>query len=349
MSRDANCCRIDEKTRMFKDGLELLGQRLRERYYTSVSWFSRDFSLEIGKVLAKSENLADTTDIQAINNHLLEAKPGTAEHLALTQEQKEVKKLAKRLVKAVNDPLMEAMRKEADLRGHAHEEELRKLDSMGIFTSSLKAMEVDEVEDGKGSRQIRSGSDASAVAGASAAVDTEVEDVEQKTDEAVIRLHIAGKADTIPIIPNNKHTPTSKAGSCTSSSHDHPTNTTSEKPTEPLSPPISTGSHAPKEPNCAPTDPSDVLANGGVPWYLDPFDISGTTVHDERYTGRAVLRDMSEELSDMDEDTLTELAPSGLEMTPNGKTTPAKTTKNASHAKRTKRPNSTSSKRKRRR
>ena len=37
----------------------------------------------------------------------------------------------------------------------------------------------------------------------------------------------------------------------------------------------------------------------------------GTTISEERYTGREVLRGMSEELSDMDEDTLTELKVSG--------------------------------------
>jgi len=42
-------------------------------------------------------------------------------------------------------------------------------------------------------------------------------------------------------------------------------------------------------------------------------------VHDERWTGPAVLRGMSEELSDMDEDTLTELAISGVGETPKGK------------------------------
>ncbi|KAB8349824.1 hypothetical protein FH972_023837 [Carpinus fangiana] len=46
---------------------------------------------------------------------------------------------------------------------------------------------------------------------------------------------------------------------------------------------------------------------GGVPWYLELFDIAGTTVHDERWTGREVMRDMSEELSEIGEDELTEM------------------------------------------
>ena len=35
---------------------------------------------------------------------------------------------------------------------------------------------------------------------------------------------------------------------------------------------------------------------------MEPFDPAGTTVHEERWTGREVARGMSEELSDMDEE-----------------------------------------------
>jgi NuA3 HAT complex component NTO1 len=44
----------------------------------------------------------------------------------------------------------------------------------------------------------------------------------------------------------------------------------------------------------------------------------GTTVHEERYTGREVMRDMSEELSDMDEDTLMGLELSGMDDSASG-------------------------------
>jgi NuA3 HAT complex component NTO1 len=41
-----------------------------------------------------------------------------------------------------------------------------------------------------------------------------------------------------------------------------------------------------------------------MPWYMEPFDPVGTTVWEERWTGREVARGMSEELSDMDEEEL---------------------------------------------
>ncbi|KAI7560517.1 hypothetical protein KC343_g8841, partial [Hortaea werneckii] len=156
--------------------------------------------------------------------------------------------------------------------------------------------------------------------------DTEMANAGENVDESVIHLNVVGRAATVPV-HHDQQTPASKATSCTSSSHGQATNKTSDKPTEPLSPPISTDSHGHPVPTThahVDEDPTDVFANGGVPWYLEPFDPEGTTVHDERYTGRAVLRDMSEELSDMDEDTLTELAVNGVEATPNGKETPAK-------------------------
>ena len=314
--------RIDEKIRLFASGFEILSQRLRERFYTSVQDFSRDLSLEIGRVIARINDQGEGSDanIEAIHNQLNEVKPGTAEHHALSQEQKEIKRHAKRLVKAVKELLEDALLKEAQLKGREHEEALRKLDSMGIFAST-KSIDVEDAEEVD-----RQGLDveADAVGGASphADGDTEMRDADEPTNEAAIRLNFAGNGDSVPI--PHAHTPTSKAASSTSSSHDHTTKTTSEKPAEPLSPPISTDAPHPPATN---SDANDVFAQGGVPWYLEPFDPEGTTIHDERYTGRAVLRDMSEELSDMDEDTLTELAVNGVEAASgsgSGNGTPAK-------------------------
>ena len=320
---------MDEKTHKFKEGFDELALLLGERYFTSVHDFSSQLSHVIANRLAENQNNADT-DIDAIHNQLNEVKPGTAQHMALTQEQKDIKRLAKRILKAVKEPLEDALRKEAELKGQELEEQIRKLDAMGMFASKSLEIEgetnespVKAVANGKR----RSTSDASANAGASPEdeADVEMEDADERTDEAVIHLNIAGKEDTVPI-PNNKKKTRhgSKATSCASSSHDHAATAKTSAATAPLSPPISTDSLM------ADQDPSDVFASGGIPWYLTPFDPEGTTVHEERYTGRAVLRDMSEELSDMDEDTLTELAVSGVGETPNG--THTRTTRAAAAA-----------------
>lgn len=323
--------RLDEKTRIFTSGFEQMELRLLERYYTSVADFSRDFSRVVAQVLSPRDNIESFSDadIEAIHSQLNQVAPGSAAHMALTQEQKDLKRVAKRIVKPVREMLEAATRKEAELRGRELEEEIRKLDSMGIFASAgSKALEVDGDEEGEATTKRRSGSDASAVAGASHdALDTDMPDADEQMDEAVLHLNGAGKDDTISL-SNNKHTPASKAASYTSSVPDHSMKTRSDKPAEPLSPPISRSSSAPNGKAGSTSGDStnasadhDVFTHGGVPWYLEPFDPMGTTIHDERYTGRAVLRDMSEELSDMDEDTLTELAVNGVESTPNGKTT----------------------------
>lgn len=54
------------------------------------------------------------------------------------------------------------------------------------------------------------------------------------------------------------------------------------------------------------------FANGGIPWYMVPFDPVGTTIEEERWTGRDLVRGMSEELSDMDEEELSGLVDMGL-------------------------------------
>jgi NuA3 HAT complex component NTO1 len=66
--------------------------------------------------------------------------------------------------------------------------------------------------------------------------------------------------------------------------------------TEPLTPPRS-------EKNLL-----NPLHNGGIPWYLEPFDLHGTTVYEPVWAGREVLKAMSEDLSELDDDELDGLA-----------------------------------------
>lgn len=294
---------MDEKTHYFKAGFDALSLQVRERYYTSVSDFSQQLSSTIAKRLSPDED-ADG-NIDAIHTQLNESK-GTAEHHALSQEQKEIKKLAKRILKAIKEPLADAMRKEAELKGKELEEEIRKLDSMGMFATA-KSLGLDDSPI-KTNGKRRSASDASAEAGASPEdEDIEMEEADEAPDESIIHLKINSNKKSLP--NRKKSTPSSSTSSSHGSHHAtrNSSTTDTKPPTEPLSPPISTSSASASAP-----DTADVFASGGIPWYLTPFDPEGTTVHEERYTGRAVLREMSEELSDMDEDTLTELGGKGV-------------------------------------
>jgi len=309
--------RLDDKEGVFRAGTDELANRLRERYYTSVSDFSRDLSQVFLAKLAESDNLdpASSADINTIHQKLHEVPAGTAEHHALSHDQKELKKLAKRIVKAVKDLTEVAVKKEAELRGLQHEETMRKIESLALFSADVATSIEPDMEDGKAVTKHRSISNASAIAGASpdgkadGDVDTEMHDAD---DPEV--------ATTDGLNNLDNPTPASKAASCASSVHSHTIKTNSSKPTEPLSPPVSTASaHRPGTANgIAHGGDHDALTSGGVPWYLAPFDIEGTTAHEERYTGRDVMRDMSEELSDMDEDTLMGLELSGMDDSASG-------------------------------
>lgn len=59
------------------------------------------------------------------------------------------------------------------------------------------------------------------------------------------------------------------------------------------------------------------LSYGGIPWYMGPFDPVGTTIEEERWTGRELVRGMSEELSDMDEEELSGLVDTGVAVNTN--------------------------------
>lgn len=67
----------------------------------------------------------------------------------------------------------------------------------------------------------------------------------------------------------------------------------------PLTPPQSNGSLSHGTDN--------VLTEGGVPWYLKPFEIEGTSAVEEQWAGRDAVRSLSEELTDMDEEELNDL------------------------------------------
>src|SRR5438034_10806862 len=92
--------------------------KLDDRFYTSVSAFSRDlahvFTSEIGV-----DSVGDTAELQVQIS-------GRAPELSL--EQREKRKLAKRIIKAIQPSLEESLKKESELNGKPFEKELKDLD-----------------------------------------------------------------------------------------------------------------------------------------------------------------------------------------------------------------------------
>jgi len=74
----------------------------------------------------------------------------------------------------------------------------------------------------------------------------------------------------------------------------------------PPTPPVSNGgANSTIEQEHTAVDPASFLTDGGKPWYLkNNFEIDGAAVREVQWTGREVVRSMSEELSEMDDDEL---------------------------------------------
>lgn len=289
--------RLDEKSGLFREGFDAIEQKLSERHYTSVATFSADIGAVFSAVLARSDkNITELRDVTDVHNQLNEVPAGTAEHLTLTHEQKEVKRLTKRIVKAMKDPLEAAMKKEAELKGIPFEKEMNEwaaFDERLEHSVHTNHISGDPQENGE---NVSPDTSVSAIAGASPGhVNDSNEDVDMLDAEDVPRTNGVVKEKGAGL--------------------------TSLKPAQPLSPPVSTSSIAQNmdgvldqsQQNIAPpvATTQDPWARGGVPWYLAPFDISGTTIHEERWTGPDAMRAMSEALSEMDEETLLDLREQG--------------------------------------
>jgi NuA3 HAT complex component NTO1 len=243
--------------------------------------------------------------------------------------------------------LEEATRKEADLLRKPFEQELKNLDA--IFEDSIRFDPVPEAmsnelktsveSDGAGKelngsttpkppnssplnessvKELSIHEDQSALVAAASSPQKEVSSAGPQSDypeATVAEFHTKMDIDnentsisihdhhkvanyTHPVDPSDTKTTTSSVPALSYSGSTLP----SISHNEPLTPP-SSDKTAPK-----------TLADGGIPWYFEPFDPVGTTIHDERWTGREVLRSMSEELSELGDDEINDLVDMGTKV-----------------------------------
>jgi NuA3 HAT complex component NTO1 len=258
---------------------------------------------------------------------------GRAPELSL--EQREKRKFAKRIIKFIQPALEEAIKKESELNRKPFEQELKELDLM--LENSVMSRRGSEVEStmlgGEGLEQpgVPNGTDQKAngdvvVAAKLGPLDgAKVTALPQKTEDVAMPdadqaqpsesaavpqaqtsssvEHDPGKQETMAIPPPTQVQP--KINGVTEKSDENnsvPTEQLVESQQEPLTPPPSFKG-----------DQQLPLAQGGIQWYMQPFDPVGTTIHEERWTGRDVMRGMSEELSELDEEELKDLVDDELE------------------------------------
>ncbi|OQE26127.1 hypothetical protein PENFLA_c007G04674 [Penicillium flavigenum] len=240
---------------VFAPGLMSIRQRLKERFYPSVAAFSADlaslFTSEIGV-----EPAGDTAELQAQIS-------GRAPELSL--EQREKRKLAKRIIKVIQPSLEDAIRKESELNRKPFEKELKELDV--ILDHSVMSRSGDSVEP-EGDTELSGHPDA-------------MEGVEETLPTTEAPTEAQPADEHLPEAPGAEELPPAEDPvKSVPTYYRHPTPVLTEQ------------------------DQQLPLAMGGIQWYMQPFDPVGTTIHEERWTGRDVMRGMSEELSELDEDEL---------------------------------------------
>ncbi|KAI9675130.1 MAG: nuA3 HAT complex component nto1 [Caeruleum heppii] len=313
---------------VFRDGLLGLRLKLEQRYYTSVATFSEDF----GAVLSSAIGSDPTADPAGAFHPTVDGTPFI--------DFKERRRLAKRIIKAVQGALEEATRKEAELGRKPFAKELKDLDRLldsGVFSrrESLAGSLVDASTDARhpettdlvsqeslsngdqrlpnhangveAKQQLTNGVQDDRIGSKhatrpSSMTDNEIGELHRETlpatDEAELEVAegITGAGpgpESEGVIVNGDSKP-QQPDYTSSNSHRG-----QQFPTPPLSS---------EENLLAP------LSFGGIPWYLEPFDPIGTTIQEERWTGREVVRGMSEELSEIDEDELKGLVDGDMEV-----------------------------------
>lgn len=341
-----NSCSLDGKG-VFQEGFTKLRDKLSERFYTSVSSFSAEF----GSIFSAATGLpeaADAADVQA----QISSEPPAKD---VTTEYKEKKKLAKRIIKAVQGSLEDATRKESELCRKPFEKELRHLDLLlqNSFLSrrdslaNSSAGEVNEVdaEDQISTPGREGGYHTTGIKSSSPTEDyvtsiprhenpvaphSEVSPTDLSLSSLTLppeesRRIVAAETNvpdsrikslpTEHVFPTHQPTPEDSSGTPLTNSvatrgldlmipeeeeHHEADQADEARPhVEPLTPALSSEEEV------------HPFANGGIPWYMVPFDPVGTTIEEERWTGRDMVRGMSEELSDMDEDELSGLVDLG--------------------------------------
>jgi NuA3 HAT complex component NTO1 len=119
---------------------------------------------------------------------------------------------------------------------------------------------------------------------------TNVGDVEMEDVDQIKSTHV-GSAIT------SSHTPPDSNGYQAAPEHRQP---------PPPTPPLSNGSAIGAVD--LESDARDFLTDGGKPWYLkSQFEIDGTNVKELQWTGRDIVRSMSEELTDIDDEELKDM------------------------------------------
>ncbi|TVY33011.1 Peregrin [Lachnellula subtilissima] len=290
---------------VFMDGLLNLKKKVNDRFYTTAMGFAHDIcnvfhagvvtqpSPDAGIVLSSEIKKPVVTDI------------------------KERKKLGKRIVKAIQPQLQMAVRAEADINGKSADDLLKELDQLLDASVQLTGDTIsvsvgdshsladtdrherdvdmaDGIEHSTHENESANGSQKQSTNNGSD--DVEMQDADapsERVDEGTGSTEETDKA-LIEVDGNVSQTKVEHVNGVKNSNK--PDINGTMKPHQPPTPPLSNGD--------ASTDPTDPLINGGIPWYLKDFHPEGTSIVQELSSGKDAVSQLSEDLSDMDDEAL---------------------------------------------
>ncbi|EJT81699.1 bromodomain containing 1 [Gaeumannomyces tritici R3-111a-1] len=318
---------------VFQDGLAGLQSKLEARYYTTTLSFAHDLCEVIHVGINSAPAASKSQPAQTAPEHA-DTSPAKSSGFS---EARDRKRLGKRMLKAVQPHLENALRAEADIANKPFENMVKELEGMIDASVELRQASITVSQD---EAPVEADQDVVMVdtldegqiivAGQGEHVVTLVENEEDpsgagdgmEVDEAVD--HDPGSI-VVTTHMDNSLAKANGSMSSTPSVADQVVQVTLDKndmvmangtvkPSDtppadgdymPMAQPAHTGPLTPPQSNGGlGGGATDVLTDGGLPWYLKGFSVEGTSAAEEQWPGRDAVRSLSEDLTDMDDEEL---------------------------------------------
>ncbi|KAI0166263.1 hypothetical protein GGR57DRAFT_446000 [Xylariaceae sp. FL1272] len=308
---------------LFHDGLTALSAQIDRRFYT----ITLDFTRDLCDVINKGINAEPEMPSEAPANHLPgPPMPAKCDY----SDYRDRKKLGKRILKAVQPQLEAALRLESEAKHTSFDDMKQGLEDMietsleyrpkpaldDITTEGEPSQDVIMVDSSTTAIALADSKDPSPTIqdGNDHVTMMDVESVEAPTDGNI-------EVDTSNLETGDAKGTTTPAAAAAEAQ----TNTVETKPDvssassmESVNTPPATNGYvsAPPTTQVAPPTPpqsngslggrppTDALTDGGVLWYLQEFELEGTSAVQEQWNGRDAVRSLSEELTEIDDDEL---------------------------------------------
>ena len=262
-----------------------VNHKINNRTYETVLDFAKGFSTAIVKALNTSQ-LAEEADTSAQSNGLSPVK-------AKSQAVKNLKALAKKIVKAVQPSLEDAVAKECQLLKTAPDDIIQAMSDIFEATLSGQRMPTQQL----GNNVVQD-------------LDPQTIQVNGHVNGTVAAKSPQTSRETFPEAETPLKTRSTLRGSLrrrktdTGSDIQHLTNGNSTLSSSPVKKDSHNDAHR-SATSSSNGDGGKSSSCGGVPWYMAIFKPDGTTIEEEQWMGRDLVD--GEELSDMDEEEMSGL------------------------------------------